>query len=356
MNLFYASSITYPSTYANRLQVLYTAEALARAHTAFVLGCNALDPKNGIYTHAVVAFLTARSPLLAWKQLSYMRRNAVDTVYCREHALLFLLMVYNRVFFRLPLRFFYEAHTIHPGRRFDFVIKHSAHVFCITNGLGLDLKKRYPATSMSTLPDGVDVEAFTGSFDKKAARVRYGLPQDAFIATYVGSVDTHHWKGVDVFLESQTSMDESVLCVVAGAEKAERVRLEALYDPRALRVMERVDRKAAVELMRLSDVLVLPNRSGPVISERYTSPLKMFEYMASGVPIVASDLPSIREVLGDDSATLVKPNDPSALASAINEVRADSAAARERAERARLLAARYSWNTRARTILAELTT
>ena len=53
-----------------------------------------------------------------------------------------------------------------------------------------------------------------------------------------------------------------------------------------------------------ADVGVVPNRSQPAISARYTSPLKVFETMAVGLPLVASDLPSLREVLGDDEAVL----------------------------------------------------
>ena len=59
-----------------------------------------------------------------------------------------------------------------------------------------------------------------------------------------------------------------------------------------------------------ADVLALPNPSS-AISREFTSPLKLFEYMASGRPIVASDLPSLREVLADGrNALLVEPATP----------------------------------------------
>ena len=74
-----------------------------------------------------------------------------------------------------------------------------------------------------------------------------------------------------------------------------------------------------------------------------TSPLKLFEYMAAGRPIVASDLPSIREVLRDGvNALLVPPGDPVAMAAAIARLLGDRAlaarlAARRAAKRCRTI-------------------
>ena len=94
-------------------------------------------------------------------------------------------------------------------------------------------------------------------------------------------------------------------------------------------------------------MLVLPNLASP-LSTHATSPLKLFEYMAAGRAIVASDLPSIREVLTDDvSAVLVAPGDAAALAQGIRRL-ADDAALRARlAAAAARAVAEYSWDERA---------
>jgi glycosyltransferase involved in cell wall biosynthesis len=74
-----------------------------------------------------------------------------------------------------------------------------------------------------------------------------------------------------------------------------------------------------------------------------------------GRAIVASDLPSIREVLTDGvTASLVRPGDPAALAAALRTLAADPARASALGSAARRLAPRYTWSARAATIEAAL--
>jgi glycosyltransferase involved in cell wall biosynthesis len=82
------------------------------------------------------------------------------------------------------------------------------------------------------------------------------------------------------------------------------------------------------------------------------SPVKMFEYMAGGVPIVASDLPTIREVLNGTNAAIVPPGDAPALARAISQLLADAPRAQALAARAREEVRTYSWQERAKKVLS----
>jgi glycosyltransferase involved in cell wall biosynthesis len=104
---------------------------------------------------------------------------------------------------------------------------------------------------------------------------------------------------------------------------------------------------AVPPLLASADILVLPNLPSS-ISSRFTSPLKLFEYMAAGRAIVASDLPAIREVLRDGvNAVLVPPGDAEALAAALGRLAQDPALARRIALAAFDDAAQYSWARRA---------
>jgi glycosyltransferase involved in cell wall biosynthesis len=102
---------------------------------------------------------------------------------------------------------------------------------------------------------------------------------------------------------------------------------------------------------KAADVLVLPNTAKEEISARYTSPMKLFEYMASGTPVVASRLPSIVELTGEQRATLVEPDDPQALASGIKSVLAGGEA---RSAHALAWVRDHAWQERAVRILHSL--
>jgi len=92
---------------------------------------------------------------------------------------------------------------------------------------------------------------------------------------------------------------------------------------------------------------VLPNPAS-AISDRFTSPLKLFEYLAAGRPIVASRLPALEEVLvHEENALLVAPGDAAALAAAIDRVTRDPALALRLARRAFTDAERFTWARRA---------
>jgi len=107
------------------------------------------------------------------------------------------------------------------------------------------------------------------------------------------------------------------------------------------------------------DVLLLPNQrevygsSGRADFGQWTSPIKMFEYMASGKPIVASDLPVIREVLRDEeNALLVPPDRVESWARAVVRLYKDSGLRKRLGEQARREQLdSYTWAARASAIL-----
>jgi glycosyltransferase involved in cell wall biosynthesis len=110
-----------------------------------------------------------------------------------------------------------------------------------------------------------------------------------------------------------------------------------------------VEKKRPIDIpayLKASDLLVLPNKKGDRVSERYTSPLKLFEYMASGTAIVASDLPSIREVVDEESAWFFSSNDSESLVATIRTALFEKERSFRKAERAKEVVKGYTWQRR----------
>ena len=103
--------------------------------------------------------------------------------------------------------------------------------------------------------------------------------------------------------------------------------------------------------LKAADVLVLPNSGKEEISKYWTSPIKMFEYMASKRPIMASDLPSIREILNEGNAILVQPDNPQGLAEGIRKVLENKNLAEKISARAFDDVKQHTWAKRAEKIL-----
>jgi glycosyltransferase involved in cell wall biosynthesis len=214
----------------------------------------------------------------------------------------------------------------------------------ITEALRREMETRHGARPhVAVIADGVRLEHLDPRMAARAAAT------PAVIA-YAGHL--YVWKGVDVLLAALARLPKTRGLIIGGhPQEPDFARVQALAT--ALGIAERITFTGLVEparvpeLLRGADVLALPNPSS-AISTLFTSPLKLFEYMASGRPIVASDLPSIREVLHHEvDALLVTPGDPVALAAGIERVVADPVLARRLAEAALSAVPAYSWDRRA---------
>ena len=214
----------------------------------------------------------------------------------------------------------------------------------ITAGIVDELRARFGSRSLlAVIPDGVRPSIEAAALSPLERRV-------SPIIGYAGHL--YPWKGVDVLLRALSALPDARGLIVGGFEaEPDLTQLRRLSVELGLR--DRVTFTGLVRpsevprLLRDAAVLVLPNRA-TTVSARYTSPLKLFEYLALGKPIVASDLPALREVLRDqENAILVPPDRPLALAAALREVLDDPALAERLGRGARADAPQYSWDRRA---------
>jgi glycosyltransferase involved in cell wall biosynthesis len=105
------------------------------------------------------------------------------------------------------------------------------------------------------------------------------------------------------------------------------------------------------------EIMLLPNKADQVCAGEqmgaYTSPIKMFEYMASGRPLIASDIPVLREVLDETNSFLAGDGDVEKWVQTIEKIAADRESARHVAAKAREDVRKYTWKARAE-VLADI--
>jgi glycosyltransferase involved in cell wall biosynthesis len=213
----------------------------------------------------------------------------------------------------------------------------------ITAALARELEGRFgQRPRLAVVPDGARVG------EVGEVGLRTGATGGRVVG-YAGHL--YPWKGPDVLVAALERLPGVRALVVGGlAGEPDLGRVRALADrtvPGRVEFAGQVDPPRVAALLRHADVLALPNTPGRV-SAAYTSPLKLFEYMASGRPIVASDLPALREVLRPDAnAVLVEAGDASALAAGLARVLADAALAGRLAAQAREDVRAWSWDRRA---------
>jgi len=201
-------------------------------------------------------------------------------------------------------------------------------------------------------PNGVDADRYRPDVDGSSVRARYGL-SGSVVLGFIGTFGP--WHGAEMLarayvrlrtLHPSLAARVRLLMIGAGARMAEVKRILAesgSLDGTAFTGL--VPQEDGPAHLAACDVLVSPHVPNPDGTPFFGSPTKLFEYMAMGRGIVASNLDQIGEVLEDNrTALLVPPGDPDALASALARL-SDDRALREclGAEARRVVLERHTW-------------
>jgi len=270
------------------------------------------------------------------------------TIFSHDHIPLFFAT------FIAP-HIFYDIHD-YPARNIFFrrVLGRAAGFSVQTRGKVAALLRDFaiPQERVVAWPNGTDIERFRDLVPREHARERLGIPAGRTIVLYTGSLQS--WKGVDTLVRAAALLPHSFQTYIVGGSPGEITSLKRIASGAAIRF---VGTRPWLEMplwLAAADVLVLPNTAREEISRTWTSPMKLFEYMASGRPIVASDIPSIREIIDASMAFLAKPDDAESFATAIQAARKDGGDAVARARRGQEAVLRYTWKARAEAILAHM--
>ncbi|MDP3962768.1 MAG: glycosyltransferase [bacterium] len=209
----------------------------------------------------------------------------------------------------------------------------------------------FPGEKMLRQPNAVSSEMFDIEVSKEEARERLGLPTNIKIALYTGHL--FPWKGVYTLAEAGQYMPEDTCIYFVGGTKEDRELLKCFVADRKIQkvfFLDHQDHSKIPLYLKSADVLVLPNTAKESASKYETSPVKLFEYMASGVPIVASSIPSIQEIVSSREVFFFTPDDSVSLANVVEEAIHSQDKAMEKVHSAKALARNHSWPARAKAI------
>jgi len=381
VRLFSVADVRFPVERANGIQTIETCAALARrghvvrllvrpdtavpARDPFAYYGVAPDPRLSIDRIRVAGPATLRRITFLAGALARTRRTGPDEVVLTRD--LGFASLYLRARRPGSAMLVYESHGFAPAvsgarptmltgaapptpakqarllRREAWVWRRADGYATITKALADELAGRFgPRGALAVVPDGARVDT-----------ARTWTPRAVASPAVVGySGHLYPWKGVDLLLDALAELP-GVGAIIVGGHPGEsdlprlRDRADRLGLAGRVTFTGMVRPHEVAARLDAADVLVLPNPA-TAVSERYTSPLKLFEYLATGRPIVASDLPAFREVLRHgENALLFEAGSRSALAAAIRTVIEDGRLAESIARGAFEAARAYSWDARA---------
>ncbi len=370
MKIVYIASIRLPTEKAHGVQIMKTCEAMSKMGIDislfvpfFFLSSRNTDPfeyygikksftirrffsvrliRLGPIGFAIETFLFFLSVLFSSDYWS------ADYIFSRDESLVAFSSFIGK-------KTIWETHTGSNNFLARIALERSKLIVAISQGLkDFYLSNKVLSSKIVVAHDGVDLEDFGHSVNKREMRKILGFPMEKKIVMYAGRLDG--WKGTETFISAiklwESKGMSDVLGVVIGGSEREVIELSRKWP--TTRFVRHVPYKELANYLKLSDVLVIPNTAKNEISKLFTSPLKVFAYMATGVPIVASNLPSIREILNENNAVLVLPDDVNSLIEGIRSILDDNKKADIIAKQALHDVAKYSWNERVKAIVSSL--
>jgi glycosyltransferase involved in cell wall biosynthesis len=408
MRIAVVAPTAIPSRRANTIQVMKMSQAFANlGHTVRLAAPRAQDSKDnrieslssttawetmahhyGLDTPASSSFAIDWLPSnphlrrydFGWRSVRWARSWQADLLYTR-------LPQAAAIASQLNLPTILEIHDLPQGgvgpRLFRYFLtgKGARRLVAITHALADDLQQRFSVTldrgaptltvepgasrmstsgmssDMMIAPDGVDLARYVGLPDPEEARrqLQLGLP-DRFTVGYTGHF--YAGRGVEMIITLAARLREINFLLIGGEEgdvsrissMVKSLGLENVFISGFVPNAELPLYQAACEALLMPYQRQVAASSGGDIS-RYLSPMKVFEYLASGRAILSSDLPVLREVLAPQNAILLQADDAEAWVRALQELQTDPYQRARLAECAQRDALQYTWEARTRRIL-----
>lgn len=376
--IIYIANITLPSQRAHGIQIMKTCEAFAKKGEQIELWVTnrkkpgekycqrddifkfyGIKNKFPIKKIPVIEFFSKKGTIYFYLEsisfiimtfLFLLKEKNSSIVYARDESVQFL-----NIFTRKKM--FWEAHIeLKSSFLKNIRLKKISGIISISDSFKKFIVKNYAVApeKIFVAHDAVDLEEFNNFLPKNKARELLNMPQDKKIVIYIGGIMKK--KGIFVLLDAAAMMRDDCLFEIVGwfihdeSDKAKKYAVERKINNVVFKGY--APRNEIANYLSAADALVIPNSNLYEETRLFTSPMKLFEYMSSGRPIVASATPTILEILNERNAVLVEPDNPEALKKGLLKVFRDKNLAEALAENSKRDVQNHTWQKRAEKILA----
>lgn len=292
---------------------------------------------------------------------AYRNKKRFDVFLTRNIVFTYIATVF------MGLKTIYDAHhpLVNRFARYMFrsICKSGNLLRVSTNSHGLSdiyTKEGLDRGKVLVAHNGVELEKFESGKSKDALREELELERDQKIVCYCGN--TYRGRGIEYLVDIAGKLSDIMFLIVGGLDSDNEYYADLAKQKGAknFKIRGHVPHDTVSMYLLASDVLVLPYSSqmtikGGTNAAAFTSPIKLFEYMAAGKPIVATSLPTVNEILKDgEDSVLVDPDSPDTLYKGIELVLNNSKLSKMLSQNALAKVREYTWEKRVEKILGDL--
>lgn len=376
MNILYIASVRIPDQRAAGLAIARQCEAFGDTGHSLILAApnrHRVQSRNLFSYYGVrKVFSLTYYPVIdiihIWEQGFYLvrltemissflliLRSVVkpDIIYARDQWMLVL-----PIFFGFRDRCVIEMHTKHTNWAVRYVLRRTKKIIVISKGLQSFYEALVGRKDIVWAPSGVNLDQFNLQQSKVHLRSKFSLPAETFVYGYIGKYSSFNEnKGVDEIIEAFSIAYKqlpNIHLLIVGLEEREFSVVEGVLAtfgiPRNAVSLFTLEQEKFAESVTVADILLM-NYPNTEHYAQYMSPTKLFAYLATGYPIISSDLPSVREIAGDDLIMFVEPNNVIQYSKAMVVAHNTFLQLKTSAQKRKEIVSRYEWKKRVEHII-----
>lgn len=264
----------------------------------------------------------------------------------------------------LRFKVFYHAHSeISPGFPLAMIKKmlvtqKKIMIFCVSEGMKRLYMDEYGVSEnrLRVIRNGVPIDKFNIEENIEKLRSKFSINRSSFVCLYSGSL--YPGRGIELIKNVATRLPDITFVIVGGSN--EDIERESHLSPENMLYVGSKPYLDVPKYLKASDLLLMPYQrsvglpDGGSHRSSILGPLKMYEYLASGTAMIASDLSSLREVLCENTAVFADPDNAQDWVNKIEWLQYNPHRRLEIGKEARRVSVNYDIRDRAKEILVEM--